>query len=106
MTEIIKRRRWSIEVWRELSARQAASGLSTMTFCARESINLSSFYRARERWGDGEGAAVAHALVGAAKPVQSGQAAFVDLGSLRSSTSSLSLRLDLGEGVLLTLERR
>jgi putative transposase len=104
MAESIKRRRWSMEVWRELSARQVASGLSVGAFCARESINLSSFYRGRERWGNDEVPAQC-AATQVAVPASSSQAAFVNLGSLRSGASSLSLRLDLGEGLVLCLER-
>lgn len=105
MTELIKRRRWTIDEWRSVSARQSASGLSAVAFCRRESINLSSFYRARERWGYVDERSVPGSLTSAAAPLST-QSAFVDLGSLRSSASSLSLRLDLGEGWVLSLERR
>ena len=105
MTELIKRRRWSIEVWRDVCAQHVSSGLSVVAFCARESINLSSFYRCRERWGK-DGVEQAHSLEPMVSTAPTRQPAFVDLGSLRSSASALELRLDLGDGLLLTLVRR
>jgi hypothetical protein len=105
MSEFIKRRRWGIEEWRAVSAQYASSRLSVLAFCTRESINLSSFYRCRERWGAG-GMEQAHSLKPMVSTAPTRQPAFVDLGSLRSNTSALELRLDLGEGVMLTLVRR
>src|SRR3989304_3718450 len=52
MVEQSKRRCWSIEEWRTVQARYASSGLPLRTFCLREGINLSSFYRWRERCMD------------------------------------------------------
>jgi transposase-like protein len=104
-----KRRRWSLDEWRAVLARQVSSGLSAQAFCARESINASSFYRWRalcvdaQRVGPGESRVSGREVI-AVRPRS--QAQFVDLGSLGASSSSrLELRLDLGEGLLLTLVR-
>ena len=102
MGELIKRRRWDLSEWQSVSARQARSGLSVVAFCARESINLSSFYRCRERWGESPSSGLSTSVT---KSPSSSQASFVDLGQLQSSTASMELRLELGNGLSLTLVR-
>ncbi|MCK0505324.1 IS66 family insertion sequence element accessory protein TnpA [Aromatoleum anaerobium] len=100
MAGAIKRkwRRRSREEWREVFARHGSSGLSVTTFCARESISVSSFQRWRALVAPVSGAADART------PAR--QAAFVDLGVLGSgSASRLELKLDLGGGVVLHLVR-
>ena len=79
--------------WRGLLARHAASGLSTVAFCAEAGVSSKSFYRWRSR------------LSGSAtKPVVTTTAAsgFIDLGGLRTlDNSRVEVRLDLGGGVML-----
>lgn len=101
------KRRRSSEEWRAVFARQASSGLSVQAFCARESINTSSFYRWRGLCVDtpvpGECGVTGAEMVRVQPPLRT-HAEFVDLGSL-GTRRSLELRLDLGDGVLLTLVR-
>ena len=108
VVEKSKRRRWSMDEWRAVQARYAGSGLPLRTFCLREGINLSSFYRWRERCVGVSEPCVQEASrsvpVVRARPVLP-PAEFVDLGQLRASSSRVELRLDLGDGLLLTLVR-
>ena len=126
MVEQSKRRRWSMDEWRAVQARYASSGLPLRTFCTREGINLSSFYRWRERCVDAptrvQKTGRALSVVRTRPPLPPTQGEFVDLGQLHSHRASvasegsvqhrhaphpcgLELRLDLGDGVLLTLVR-
>lgn len=90
-----KRVRRSAENWRALLARQAESGLSVASFCARERLNAASFYQWRSRLGCGA----------AARPAAvSPRAAFVDLGAL-SGGGRFELRIELGGGLVLQLAR-
>ena len=119
------KRRRSSEEWRAVFARQASSGISVQAFCARESINTSSFYRWRGLSVDtqipGECGVTGAEVVRVQSPPRT-HAEFVDLGQLHSQRASvagegsvqhrhaphpcgLELRLDLGDGVLLTLVR-
>jgi transposase-like protein len=105
-----KRRRWKADEWREAFGRQARSGLSVLAFCAQESINPSSFYRWRGLSSDPQEAKSGGGLTTSeVSPVQARarrtQSEFVDLGSLGTSRSRVELRLDLGDGLLLTLVR-
>ena len=78
-------------------------------FCAEESINASSFYRWRGLSGDPQAKSAGGLAASEVAPVQPRprrtQTEFVDLGSLGSSRSRVELRLDLGDGLLLTLVR-
>ena len=97
-----KRQRPSTEMRRAIMARFAESGLSVDTFCQRESISTSSFYRWRPLLGDSSPREVAtHSSLNAVGRA----AAFVDLGTLHRPHAPLELRLDLGGGVLLHLVR-
>ena len=87
-----KRRRLSAPAWREMVARFTSSGLSAEAFSQRERVSLSSLKRWRQEIGEQDAAAAA-------------PGGFVELGSLRSLNSRLEVRLDLGDGVLLTLSR-
>lgn len=99
-----KRRRSSAE-WRAVCARQASSGVSVQAFCARESINPSSFYRWRALSGAAQAPGdVTAGEVARVQPLRA-PAEFVELGALGTSRSHIELRLDLGEGLLLTLVR-
>jgi len=84
--------------WRDIFARQAASGLSTAEFCKGEHINTSVFYR----WH--------RILSGSIKPAKPQKvkpaAPFIDLGALEGrAPGRFEVRLDFGSGVLLTLVR-
>jgi hypothetical protein len=74
--------------WREIFARQAASGLLVSQFCRQEKINPGMFRRWRS------------ALEGA----QASGKPFVDLGALAGS-SRCEIRLELGGGVVLSVVR-
>jgi transposase-like protein len=104
-----KRRRWNADEWRAVFGRQARSGLSVPKFCAQESINPSSFYRWRGLLGDPQARSGSDLTAGEVARVQPRalrtQAKFVNLGSLGTSRSRVELRLDLGDGFLLTLVR-
>ena len=100
MEKTIRRRR-SAQAWRGVIARYAASGLTALAFCEREGIGRKSFYRWRTRLGIAQGRSPA--LPGS--NVADSDAGFIDLGALRTGSSRLELRLDLGGGVLLHLVR-
>lgn len=92
-----KRVRLSSSAWQEVMARQAGSGVPIPAFCARESLNLASFYRWRSKL-DGS--------LGAGRPKAS--RSFVDLGEVgggNSPSGHFSIRLELGGGVVLHLAR-
>ncbi|HEY4646943.1 MAG TPA: transposase [Steroidobacteraceae bacterium] len=102
--ERIKRRRLSASAWRGMLARFASSGLTVQAFCRREAVSTASFYRWRSRLEAtfaGEGPRQEAAVAVSPTPE------FVDLGTLRPTTTSsrCELRLDLGGGVLLHLVR-
>jgi len=77
-----KQRRSSQE-WRAVFARQASSGLTVQAFCARESINTSSFYRWRGLSVDAQVTGTEVVKV----PLPRTRAEFVDLGSLGTRRS-------------------
>jgi hypothetical protein len=110
VVEQSKRRRWSMDEWRAVQARYTSSGLPLRTFCTREGINLSSFYRWRERCASAgeppaQKAGRSVPAIRTQPPLPQTQGEFVDLGQLHSHRASVELRLDLGEGLLLTLVR-
>lgn len=94
-----KRQRSSAGMRRAIMARYADSGLSVETFCQRESISTSSFYR----WRSLHDNSSTREIVPRAAPNKA--PAFVELGTLRGTQTALELRLDLGGGVLLHLVR-
>lgn len=87
-----KRRRLSAVAWREMAARFTGSGLSAEAFSQRERVSLASLKRWQQEL---EGKQAPTAVSGG----------FLELGSLRSVGSRFEVRLDLGDGVLLTLSR-
>jgi hypothetical protein len=87
-----KRRRLSAAQWPEVVARLATSGLNAEAFAQRERVSLASLRRWQQELGQNSA-------------VAAGAAGFVDLGSLRASSSRFEVRLELGDGVLLTLSR-
>ena len=76
--------------------------MSVSEFCQREGINASLFRRWRSRLMDSRRdlratVPVKRAVVDAAP--------FIDLGELRSGGSRLEVRLDLGDGMILSIAR-
>ena len=87
--------------WREIVARQAASGLSAGDFCKGESINASVFYRWRR---DLEGSARGNPP--ARKKAIAPAEPFIDLGALEGKAAGrCEVRVDLGNGVIFSLVR-
>ena len=80
--------------WRELLARQAASGLSVRQFCGREGVSEPSFYQWRKRLGP------------TTQQQKNAAAATRDRATATPSTDSLFLPLGLlgGGGVSSELE--
>ena len=87
-----KRRRLSEAAWREMIARFGQSGLSAEAFSQRERVSLASLKRWQQALEGKQALAVT-------------PGGFLELGSLRSVGSRFEVRLDLGDGVLLTLSR-
>jgi len=95
-----RRIRRSEATWRELFARQAASGMTSSEFCRREGINKNVFHRWR----------VALLGTGAVRAVRTKVArpeptSFIDLGSLSQPSTRWEVRLDLGQGMVLSVAR-
>lgn len=95
-----RRVRRSEATWRELFSRQSASGMTAAEFCRVEGINPGVFRRWRE------------ALLGTTAqyavnpmPAREGPASFIDLGALASSPSRWEVRLELGNGMVLSVAR-
>jgi hypothetical protein len=87
--------------WREIFARQAASGLLVSEFCRQEKINPGVFRRWRTALQSMQPARKARARSTDAKPTP----AFVDLGALKHGGSRCEIRLELGGGVVLHVVR-
>jgi hypothetical protein len=85
-------------------ASQARSGLTVAAFCRRERLNAWTFYRWRTRLGGMGRTRARHERASRPSP-------FVDLGAVLSSPSSSSsvsrreLRLELSDGIVLTVVR-
>jgi len=92
-----RRVRRSESAWREIVARQAASGRPVDGFCRDEGLSRSVFTRWRSR------------LAGSASTVAARRArprptSFVEVGELSSGTAR-TIRLELGAGIVLTISR-
>jgi hypothetical protein len=87
--------------WREIFARQVASGLLVSEFCRQEKINPGVFRRWRVALQGMQPARKARARSMDEKPT----AAFVDLGALNHGGSGCEIRLELGGGVVLYVVR-
>lgn len=96
----LKRTRRSAATWGELMDRQRASGLSVTDYCQREGLSRSVFTRWRARLSARATRAVKRVAVGKARPAP---ASFVEVGELIGAPCTL--RLELGGGVVLTIER-
>lgn len=97
-----QRVRWSAEKFLAVSRAQRASGLSVHAYCVREGINLSSFYRWRDRAGLERRSARCVAVKSS-----SAEGEFIALPTLPMSpaASGLTLKFDLGGGMSLTVSR-
>jgi hypothetical protein len=119
-----KRRRLSARAWREVLERFEAAAVTVDEFCRDEGLSRSSFNRWRSRLHvrPSGALALAHQGVGE-KPHSTSPSSpsplsspFVDLGlmgatnamtpSAVTSPAALDLRLDLGGGIVLHLQRR
>lgn len=88
--------------WREIFARQVASGLLVSEFCRQEKINPGVFRRWRLALeGSTQPTTKRSARSGSAKPAQP----FVALGALSANGSRCEIRLELGGGVILSVVR-
>lgn len=97
-----KRVKRSEATWRELFSRQAGSGLPVSEFCRRERINAGLF----RRWRRALSSPRRPAKSPISKPAVA-RAPFIDLGALSASSSGarFEVRLELGDGVILSLAR-
>ena len=95
----ISRIKRSESTWRELFARQDASGTSVQEFCRSEGINPGVF----RRWQAKLRGKVKTAKRTAA--VSKVLSPFIDIGAVDSSRSRLEIRLELGGGVILNIGR-
>ena len=98
--EPIKRIKRSESTWRELFARQGASGMSVLEFCRAERLNPGVFRRWRSMLnGDVQ--------VRKAKPraVAKVAAPFIDIGAVDAARSRYEVRLELGAGMILSIVR-
>jgi transposase-like protein len=104
MAAVISRVRRSRAQWQSLVERAERSGLGVGQFCRHEGVSTASFYAWRRRLGAG-----APQALPAAQPT--GEAAFLDLGTLRAGAATdagtgWEIELDLGAGAVLRLRRR
>src|ERR1035441_9234970 len=95
-----RRIRRSEATWRELFSRQAASGMRASEFCRGEGINKNVFHRWRVALLGRGGRAGGSGVGGRAEP-----SSFIDLGALSAPTSGWEVRLDLGQGMVLSVAR-
>ncbi len=89
--------RRSVELWQEIMSTYDSSGLTQESFCARESIALSTFYTWRQR-------------LNAVKPtkVKSKTPQFVELTPTLTENKSRGwdIELSLGDDIILRLRRQ
>ncbi len=99
-----KRVRRNVEQWREILARQGQSELGVEQFCAQEGLSRSVFNRWRARLKAESQSAPA--MNRARAPRATG--AFIEVGALASrsaSAAATTIRLELGAGMVLTIQR-
>lgn len=99
----IKRVRRSEAVWRELLSRQAASGLRVSEFCRREGINAGLFRRWRATLGESQRHSEPRRAPNETKAMAA--APFIDVGVLGSRGARVEVRLELGDGMTLSVVR-
>ena len=89
-------KRRTMEAWRAVIDGFSGSGLSIDAYCRRIGICRASFLCWRSTFLSG-----ASSVSPAAPPLQ----LFVDLGPLRLPSARMELRLELGDGLVLTITR-
>ena len=107
-----KHRQDRVARWAQTLEQQRHSGQGVAAFCRAQGLSISNFYRWREQLGQPAARRAASEL-SSAVAVTPG---FVDLGTVGAAPSrsgdavalaaGLSLRIELGAGVVLHLERR
>lgn len=101
-----RRRRLSVQAWREVLRRFDGEGVTVGEFCKREGLSDSSFHRWRARLASAPSSEAAGKHKGSGEKAPS---SFVDLGSLGATGAAvaprLDLKLDLGGGLMLHLVR-
>jgi hypothetical protein len=100
MQRVKAKRRLRAEAWPAMVSRFAGSGMTAEAFSEQQRVSLASL----EHWQEKLQQARPSQRT-AVTPAQSQRAGFVDLGALGGSGARVELRLDLGDGVLLTLSR-
>ena len=87
--------------WQQRIDEQARSAQSVAAWCREQGIAVQSFYWWKSRLAR-------HSAKPAPSLPETERAPFIDLGALRGATlaAGLEIRLDLGDGVLLTIARR
>lgn len=95
-----RRVRRSEATWRELFSRQSASGMRAAEFCRAEGVNPGVF----RRWRGALLGTGAHRAVNP-MPAREEPASFIDLGALASSPPRWEVRLELGNGMVLSVAR-
>jgi hypothetical protein len=93
-----RRRRLGAVAWRGLLTRQGQSGMPVEQFCRSEGVSAGSFYRWRTKLAGGAGKAVVSVP---AEP----KSAFVELGRMSEARGRVEVRLELGDGLVLTVVR-
>lgn len=96
----IKRIKRSEATWREIFARHVSSGMSVLEFCRAEGFNPGVFRRWRLKLNGGNAGEKA-----AARTVAKAATPFIDIGAVGADTSRMEVRLELGDGVVLTVAR-
>jgi hypothetical protein len=117
MATVDSRQRLSDQQWQQLFVRFDSSVQTVQAFCEREGLSVSNFYRRRALAVAPCGSVASRAANRGSQqlprsPIGGG---FIDLGCLSSeaptppapkiSTSTLSVRIDLGGGLILQIER-
>jgi hypothetical protein len=101
MQRVKAKRRLRAQAWPAMVSRFADSGMTAESFSQQERVSLASLKHWQEKLLQARPSQRT-----AVTPAQPQRAGFVDLGALGGSGARVELRLDLGDGVLLTLSRR
>lgn len=101
--EQTRRQRRDENAWRSVISGFEESGLSVSQFCEGEGIGAASFYHWRSRLSSAVSRRKRRARAEPVMPARRGD--FLDLGSLRSSTARMEVRLELGGGVVVHIAR-
>lgn len=94
------KRRLSVEAWPAMVSQFTDSGMTAEAFSQQQRVSLARLKHWQEKL---QQASPSRTTV--VTPRQPQPAGFVDLGALGVNGTRIELRLDLGDGVLLTLSR-